>query len=200
MADNNPDNDLDEQYINPDEDPYILRPGGILDINQNEIDNIPNDNNLYSIIGYALVIGTIYDLGSWLPVSSVTTPLASFLSVYALSDGLVHVATDFIEDLHEYEELVNLAKKITFLYLFGMLGIQDGGGNKLSNKPDKQLINDFTVAFNKLPQETKIKLKQLKKLFQNVFCMKKSINIGGVRKQKTNKFKNKRRSKRKGKK
>lgn len=81
-----------------------------------------------------------------------------------------------------------------------MLGIQDGGGNKLSKKTGKQIITDFTIAFNKLPEETKINLKNLKKKYQNVFCMKSLTNIGGARKQKTNKLKNKRKSRRKCKK
>jgi hypothetical protein len=203
--DNNPD-DNNQDDINEYADLYpemhLPHPGILPNPGEDEMDNMivnNNNNNLYSIIGYGLVIGVIYDLGNWLPISSVTTPLSSFLAVYALRQDLVDAARDFIEDLQNYEELVNLAKKITFLYLFGMLGIQDGGGNKLSKKTDKQIITDFTNAFDKLPQETKNKLKQFKTKFQNVFCMKSLTNIGGVRKRKTNKLKNKRKSRRKGK-
>jgi hypothetical protein len=215
MADNNPDDnnpddnnpdDNNQDDINEYADLYpemhLPHPGILPNPGEDEMDNMivnNNNNNLYSIIGYGLVIGVIYDLGNWLPISSVTTPLSSFLAVYALRQDLVDAARDFIEDLQNYEELVNLAKKITFLYLFGMLGIQDGGGNKLSKKTDKQIITDFTNAFDKLPQETKNKLKQFKTKFQNVFCMKSLTNIGGVRKRKTNKLKNKRKSRRKGK-
>ena len=213
MADNNPD-DNNPDDNNPDNNPddineyeglypemHLPHPGILPNPGEDEMDNmiVNNNNNLYSIIGYSLVIGVIYDLGNWLPISSVTTPLSSFLAVYALRQDLVDAARDFIEDLQNYEELVNLAKKITFLYLFGMLGIQDGGGNKLSKKTDKQIITDFTNAFDKLPQETKNKLKQFKTKFQNVFCMKSLTNIGGARKRKTNKLKNKRKSRRKGK-
>lgn len=204
MADNNPDdnnpddNNQNEDDDNEDNDPEMQLPNP----GEDEMDNmiVNNNNNLYSIIGYGLVIGVIYDLGNWLPISSVTTPLSSFLAVYALRQDLVDAARDFIEDLQNYEELVNLAKIITFLYLFGMLGIQDGGGNKLSKKTGKQIITDFTIAFNKLPEEIKNKLKQFKKKYQNVFCMKSLTNIGGARKQKTNKLKNKRKSRRKCKK
>jgi hypothetical protein len=211
MADNNPDNNQDDNNQNEDDnnenadlypEMHLPDPGILPNPGEDEIDNmlVNNNNNFYSIIGYVLIIGTIYDLGNWLPISSITTPLSSFLAVYALRQDLVDAARDFIEDLQNYEELVNLAKKITFLYLFGMLGIQDGGGNKLSKKTGKQIITDFTNAFDKLPQETKNKLKQIKKKFQNVFCMKSLTNIGGARKQKTNKLKNKRKSRRKCKK
>lgn len=103
MADNNPDdnnpddNNQNEDDDNEDNDPEMQLPNP----GEDEMDNmiVNNNNNLYSIIGYGLVIGVIYDLGNWLPISSVTTPLSSFLAVYALRQDLVDAARDFIEDL-----------------------------------------------------------------------------------------------------
>lgn len=92
------------------------------------------------------------------------------------------------------------------MYLFVMLGtnIGGGGGNK-SPKIDNKLMNDFIVAFNKLSQDDKNKLEQIKNKIKNTFCnpqstVNASSTIGGVRKQKTRKarkIKNRRKSRRK---
>ena len=82
--------------------------------------------------------------------------------------------------------------------------IQIGGGNKFNSKNIDKLSNAFNGAFNKLSKDDKTEIEQICKNFQNLICIQQpSSNIGGLRKKKlykTIKLKNKRKSKRKGKK
>ena len=112
----------------------------------------------------------------------------------------------FILRLRANHPLINFAKLI-LNYLFFELMInrrQIGGGNKFNSKNIDKLSNAFNGAFNKLSKDDKTEIEQICKNFQSLICIQQpSSNIGGLRKKKlykTIKLKNKRKSKRKGKK
>ena len=163
--------------------------------NNNEMNNITQ----IDVVCYAFVIGCIIGVLNEYGYSD----LATILPVYVYRDEVIRAATDLFETLRDNRELIDLAKKIVFMYLFVMLGTNVGGGEgDKSPKIDNKLMNDFNVAFNKLPQGDKNKLEQIKNKIQNAFCNPQSTTnisstMGGVRKQKTRKvrkIKNKRKS------
>jgi hypothetical protein len=172
---------------------------------EDDNNNDNNDNNeminitQFDVICYAFVIGCIIGVFNEYGYND----LATILPVYVYRDEVINAATDLFETLRDNRALVDLAKKIVFMYLFVMLGtnVGGGGGNK-SPKIDNKLMNDFNVAFNKLPQDNKNKLEQIKNKIKNAFCnlqssTDSSSTIGGVRKQKTRKarkIKNRRKS------
>jgi len=157
-------------------------------MDQNPFNN--NNNRLYNTITNSCIIAFVGNI-----IYRYSNPeIAAFLMMTAFynanQDDLNNIVEDFIDNLRNNEELVNLANQIIFTHLFGTLNIQDGGGGNGENKYDDQ-INDFEVALGKFCENknNKNNLDKLKKKFNNVFCTPGTS--GGMMKQKTYRKKNK---------
>jgi hypothetical protein len=63
------------------------------------------------------------------------------------------------------------------------------GGSNSENDNNKENINNFMIAFNKLPFEKQEKIKKLRELIRETFCKKNISVTGGTKKQRINKKK-----------
>ena len=63
------------------------------------------------------------------------------------------------------------------------------GGSNSENDNNKENINNFMIAFNKLPSEKQEKIKKLRELIRETFCKKNISVTGGKKRQRINKKK-----------